>query len=56
MLSSHRLKIELERMEMHRNEALTEQQARHHVDMKALHEQLQEADLTIEAMEREVKK
>ncbi|KFM75625.1 Serine/threonine-protein kinase MRCK beta, partial [Stegodyphus mimosarum] len=50
----NRLKIELERMELHRTEALTEQQARHHVDITALHEQLQEADLTIEAMEREI--
>lgn len=41
-------------MEMRRNEALSEQQTRHHVDIKTLHEQLQEADITIEAMEREV--
>ncbi|KAG8194299.1 hypothetical protein JTE90_004528 [Oedothorax gibbosus] len=50
----NRLKIELERMDMHRTEALTEQQARHHVEMTSLHEQLQEADITIEAMEREI--
>ncbi|GFS53774.1 hypothetical protein TNIN_380643 [Trichonephila inaurata madagascariensis] len=50
----NRLKMELERMDLHRNEALTEQQARHHVDITALHEQLREADLTIEAMEREI--
>ncbi|GFR09549.1 hypothetical protein TNCT_340201, partial [Trichonephila clavata] len=50
----NRLKMELERMDLHRNEALTEQQARHHVDITALHEQLREADLAIEAMEREI--
>ncbi|XP_015923489.1 serine/threonine-protein kinase Genghis Khan isoform X7 [Parasteatoda tepidariorum] len=50
----NRLKIEIERMELQRNEALTEQQTRHHVDITNLHEQLQEADITIEAMEREI--
>ncbi|GIX85259.1 hypothetical protein CEXT_551051 [Caerostris extrusa] len=50
----NRLKMELEKMELHRNEALTEQQARYHIDITALHEQLREADITVEAMEREI--
>ncbi|CAL1272600.1 unnamed protein product [Larinioides sclopetarius] len=50
----NRLKMELERMDLHKNEALTEQQARHHIDIAALHEQLREADITIEAMEGEI--
>ncbi|XP_054720162.1 serine/threonine-protein kinase MRCK alpha-like [Uloborus diversus] len=50
----NRLKVELERMELQKNEALTEQQSRHHIDLTGLHEQLQEADITIEAMEREI--
>ncbi|XP_059615804.1 serine/threonine-protein kinase Genghis Khan [Phlebotomus argentipes] len=53
-LSSDSIRMEMERLEVHFTEKLTQQQTRHNIELSSLREQLNEAEILVNVLQREL--